>query len=334
MMEKKSILDRRFPSSARQLFSVLTSCPPTSPIPRLRTNAAARASQIPARSARRTRQGGSADAASRRSASMSTTNRLNVVPTVTVLAVIKNRLSGAQRGYRLLKKKADALTMRYRSILKKIVEAKAKMGTTMKHSAFALTEAKYVAGEGIKHTVLDSVGQANVRVRAFTDNVAGVKLPRFEHRLVGVENATASMTGLGSGGKQLQNCKKAYLESIELLVELAGLQTAFITLDIAIKTTSRRVNALENVVTPRLENTVAYIKGELDELEREEFFRLKKVQAKKKKDMENAEATVREVAESNVNVNGNEKDPFAAILHSGVDVGNVLEPERDDDVLF
>jgi V-type H+-transporting ATPase subunit D len=267
---------------------------------------------------------------------MSTTNRLNVVPTVTVLAVIKNRLSGAQRGYRLLKKKADALTMRYRSILKKIVEAKAKMGTTMKHSAFALTEAKYVAGEGIKHTVLDSVGQANVRVRAFTDNVAGVKLPRFEHRLVGVENAKAEMTGLGSGGKQLQNCKKAYLESIELLVELAGLQTAFITLDIAIKTTSRRVNALENVVTPRLENTVAYIKGELDELEREEFFRLKKVQAKKKKDMENAEATMREVAESNVNGNGNEngKDPFAAILHSGVDVGNALEPERDDDVLF
>ena len=53
-----------------------------------------------------------------------------------------------------------------------------------------------------------------------------------------------------------------------MLVELAGLQTAFITLDIAIKTTSRRVNALENVVTPRLENTVQYIKGELDELGR------------------------------------------------------------------
>ena len=106
-----------------------------------------------------------------------------------------------------------------------------------------------------------------MRVRAFTDNVAGVKLPRFEHRLVGVENAKAEMTGLGSGGKQLQNCKKAYLEAVELLVELAGLQTAFITLDIAIKTTSRRVNALENVVTPRLENTVQYIKGELDELD-------------------------------------------------------------------
>jgi V-type H+-transporting ATPase subunit D len=276
---------------------------------------------------------------------MSTTNRLNVVPTVTVLAVVKNRLSGAQRGYRLLKKKADALTMRYRSILKKIVELKAKMGTTMKQSAFCLTEAKYVAGEGIKHAVLDSVSSANVRVRAFTDNVAGVKLPRFESRLAGLEIARGTMTGLGSGGKQLQKCKKAYLEAVEVLVELAGLQTAFLTLDIAIKTTNRRVNALENVVTPRLENTVQYIKGELDELEREEFFRLKKVQAKKKKDMEDAEKDARraldELSVTGGDVKGsegetNKKKPssFGGIASSGAEMGNLLEPERDEDVLF
>ena len=50
------------------------------------------------------------------------------------------------------------------------------------------------------------------------------------------------------------------MNSIELLVQLASLQTAFLTLDEAIKTTNRRVNALDNVVRPKLENTIAYIK--------------------------------------------------------------------------
>lgn len=83
--------------------------------------------------------------------------------------------------------------------------------------------------------------------------------------------------GLGRGGQQLQQCRQAYIKSIELLVALANLQTAFVTLDVALKVTNRRVNALENVVKPKIENTISYIKGELDELEREEFFRLKKV---------------------------------------------------------
>lgn len=49
-------------------------------------------------------------------------------------------------------------------------------------------------------------------------------------------------------------------QAIELLVELASLQTSFMALDKAIKTTNRRVNALENVVKPKLENTIQYIK--------------------------------------------------------------------------
>jgi hypothetical protein len=68
------------------------------------------------------------------------------------------------------------------------------------------------------------------------------------------------LPGLGKGGQQIQTCRKSYISAIKLLVQLANLQTAFLTLDLALKTTNRRVNALENVVKPRIENTISYIK--------------------------------------------------------------------------
>ena len=57
-------------------------------------------------------------------------------------------------------------------------------------------------------------------------------------------------------------------------------QTSFLALDEAIKVTNRRVNALDNVVIPRTKNTIKYIESELDELEREDIFRIKKVNKK------------------------------------------------------
>lgn len=81
-----------------------------------------------------------------------------MAPTVTVLAVIKARLLGATKGHALLKKKADALNMRFRQILKKIVQTKEEMGKVMKASFFSLAQARYSSGE-FKHTVFDSVDQ-------------------------------------------------------------------------------------------------------------------------------------------------------------------------------
>jgi V-type H+-transporting ATPase subunit D len=69
-----------------------------------------------------------------------------------------------------------------------------------------------------------------------------------------------------------------------------ALQSSFMALDKAIRITNRRVNALEKVIQPKIEETISYIIGELDELEREEFFRLKKVQEKKKEKVKRAEA--------------------------------------------
>jgi V-type H+-transporting ATPase subunit D len=81
------------------------------------------------------------------------------------------------------------------------------------------------------------------------------------------------LTGLGRGGQQIQKCKDTYKKAVEVLVELASLQTTFVILDEVIKVTNRRVNAIEHVIIPKIENTISYITSELDEQDREEFFR-------------------------------------------------------------
>ena len=99
-----------------------------------------------------------------------------------------------------------------------------------------------------------------------------------------------NLTGLGRGGQQVLQAREAYAKAVETLVELASLQTAFTILDEVIRLTNRRVNAIEHVVIPKLDNTIKYIMSELDEMDREEFFRLKKVQGKKKRDAAAADA--------------------------------------------
>lgn len=207
-------------------------------------------------------------------------NREQVFPTRMTLGVMKGKLKGAQQGHSLLKRKSEALTKRFRDITQRIDDAKRKMGRVMQTAAFSLAEVQYATGDNIAYQVLESVQNARFQVKAKQENVSGVRLPTFESH-INEDINDFKMTGLGRGGQQIQRAKLVYTKAVETLVELASLQTAFIILDEVIKVTNRRVNAIEHVIIPRTENTIAYINSELDELDREEFYRLKKVQEKK-----------------------------------------------------
>jgi len=61
----------------------------------------------------------------------------------------------------------------------------------------------------------------------------------------------------------MSKLKQNYQKAVTLLVELASLQTSFITLDEVIKITNRRVNAIEHVIIPKIERTLSYITSEL-----------------------------------------------------------------------
>uniref|UniRef100_A0A9J7XJH8 V-type proton ATPase subunit D n=1 Tax=Cyprinus carpio carpio TaxID=630221 RepID=A0A9J7XJH8_CYPCA len=279
---------------------------------------------------------------------MSGKDRIDIFPSRMAQTIMKARLKGAQTGRSLLKKKADALSMRFRQILRKIIETKTLMGEVMREAAFSLAEAKFAAGD-FSATVIQNVNKAQVKVRAKKDNVAGslaktflvttkladfffncsphhechlclfsgVTLPVFEHYQEGGDSY--ELTGLARGGEQLSRLKRNYAKAVELLVELASLQTSFVTLDEAIKVTNRRVNAIEHVIIPRIERTLTYIITELDEREREEFYRLKKIQEKKK---QLRERTEKEIAQR------------LAALGPIAEPMNMLNEEADQDLLF
>jgi len=220
------------------------------------------------------------------------TDRVAVFPSRMNLALMKTKLLGAKKGHSLLKKKADALTLRFRSILKKIVESKENLGDVMAEASFSLAEVKFSGGNDISAMVLQNIpSKAVVKVKEEKDNVAGVSLPTFAVQTDESSKAdTYQLTGIGRAGEQITKLKKNYTEAIHLLVMLASLQTSFLALDEVIKLTNRRVNAIEYVIMPRYENTIKYINTELDEGEREDFYRLKKVQEKKQQKRMNDEA--------------------------------------------
>nr|POF16318.1 v-type proton atpase subunit d [Quercus suber] len=260
---------------------------------------------------------------------------------------MKSKLKGAQTGHDLLKRKSEALTKRFRDITKRIDEAKRKMGRVMQIAAFSLAEVTYAVGNNaIAYQITESVRQAKLRVRTKQENISGVFLPAFESFQKEDVGNDFVMTGLGKGGQQVQKCRETYTRAVETLIELASLQTAFVILDEVIKVVNRRVNAMyafrhpgfafdhaltqdnsEHVIIPRTENTIKYINSELDELDREEFFRLKKVKGVKERAAaaEEAERQAKIAKRTGADVD-KENDESAS--------KNVLGDEGDEDVIF
>jgi len=242
------------------------------------------------------------------------------------LQTFKARLGGATKGFKLLKKKRDALKSKFQLLLKDIVDTKLQVGQSLKDASFSLAKAHWAnAGDDITSNVVERARQPSILCKLIAENVAGVSIPAFKMCHDATKDTSIQTLGVAHGGAVINACRETYVKAVTLLIKLASLQTAFKTLDEEIKMTSRRVNALEYVLIPRVEDVIAYIIQEIDEQSREEFFRVKKVVEKKKAKL----AKERLQAEAENAASGKTLPTAEAI-----DAPSTLDAAKDNDLIF
>jgi len=232
------------------------------------------------------------------------------------LQICQARLIGATKGHKLLKKKRDALKSKFQSLMRTIIKAKVEAGQALKDCAITHAKAHWaVAGDDFTASVIESAKRPSLTIKLTSEAVAGVMIPNFKLLHDPTKDAAAGTIGVASGGAVIQANRKIHHQAVRILVNLASLQTSFVALDEEIKMTSRRVNALEYVLIPKMENIISVMIQEMDEEAREDFYRVKKVvQNKRDKVAREMQAEARE--------------------ESALDAPSLIVTEKDEDLIF
>ena len=200
-----------------------------------------------------------------------------VKPTRSELLKVKKQIKLAKSGYSLLKKKRDGLILEFFEILKKAKTLRQELVDEYKIAVEKINIARTLEGDLKVKSIAMAIKEIS-DIKLTTKNIMGVKVPKIEsleikkafmERGYGVYNSSA-----------IDEAAEAYEKVVEKILLAAEVETSMRKLLNEIEKTKRRVNALEFVVMPRLEEVQSFIRLRLEEMERENIFRLKRIKAK------------------------------------------------------
>ena len=203
--------------------------------------------------------------------------RLNVNPTRMELKKLKARLATAVRGHKLLKDKSDEMIRRFTVIIRecKRLREEVEAGLSDVLKQFSIARSVTPAFEAEAAFSMPSVA---VKLNCQTESVMGVDVPSVElipeKRADGLPYAYSEITGEADYSVGMVS------DLLPKMLALAKTEKTVRMLADEIERNKRRVNALEYVMIPQLEETIKYIKDKLDENERAAVIRLMKVKGK------------------------------------------------------
>lgn len=206
--------------------------------------------------------------------------RLNVNPTRMELKKLKARLSTATRGHKLLKDKSDEMIRRFSALIKENKRLRDEVEAELADCLKEFSLARSVSSVPVLEKAF-SMPSVSVKAEFKTANVMSVEVPEIV--LLPAGKAASGEDAVPYSYAELTSeadySVRKIGEVLEKLFRLAETEKTVAMLSAEIERNKRRVNALEYVMIPQLEETIAYIRGKLDENERAATTRLMKVKS-------------------------------------------------------
>jgi V/A-type H+-transporting ATPase subunit D len=198
-------------------------------------------------------------------------------PTRSELMKLKKKIKLAKSGYNLLKKKRDGLILDFFEVLNRAKSLRSELTGLLRESQQKMNLARMLESDlAIKSVALAMKNRPEVDLK--TKSIMGVKVPKLSQlelqkktfeRGPGIFNSAA-----------INETAEAYEKLVEKVIVAAEVETSMRKLLLEIEKTKRRVNALEFAVIPQMQKTASFIRLRLEEMERENIFRMKRIKKK------------------------------------------------------
>jgi V/A-type H+-transporting ATPase subunit D len=204
----------------------------------------------------------------------------DVKPTRSELINLKKKIKLSESGHKLLKMKRDGLILEFFKILNEARNVRSELDVAYVNAVGKINLACAVNGKvAVKSTAFTAKESPEIQLSGH--NIMGVVVPKISS--TGVRKPLFERGyGIIGTNSYIDESADAYEDLVEKIIAAAELETTMKRLLNEIEKTKRRVNALEFKVIPELIATMKYIRFVLEEMERENTFRLKRIKARAK----------------------------------------------------
>jgi V/A-type H+-transporting ATPase subunit D len=192
------------------------------------------------------------------------------------LTRLKGRLKTATRGHKLLKDKRDELMKQFMETVRenRALRAKVEEGLMKAHGSFTVASA-LMSSEMLEQALM--YPKQSVELDMSFKNIRSVNVPVYEFKTQNAQEGDLYPYGFATTSCELDGAVEALSSVFQDMLELARVEKTCQMLAEEIEKTRRRVNALEYVKIPQMQESIKYISMKLDENDRNNTIRLMKV---------------------------------------------------------